>query len=85
MVARVVIISLRHKAVDGDNLAAGAKWLRDAIAKQIGCDDAEGAGIEWEYGQIITRGEQGVIVRIEAIKRLPKPPRNAPKMAQEAF
>lgn len=68
LVARVVIISLRRKAVDGDNLAAGAKWLRDEISKQIGCDDAENAGIEFEYGQIITRGEEGTVVRIEAVK-----------------
>src|SRR6266853_274451 len=62
---RVTIVSFREKALDGDNLIAGAKFLRDAIAETIGLDDAEGSGIEWSYGQQLTRGEQGTIIMIE--------------------
>lgn len=64
---RVSIISCRQRLLDSDNLVAGAKQLRDVIAEILGCDDAEGSGIEWYYHQIASKGEQGVIVRIEAV------------------
>jgi len=65
MAYRVSIISVRHRLLDRDNLIAGSKWLRDQIAATIGLDDSEGSGLEWEYSQILTKGAQGVIVRIE--------------------
>ncbi len=64
---RVSIISFRRKLLDGDNLIAGSKWLRDSIARKLGRDDAEGKGIEFEYFQQITRGEQGTLVKIEQL------------------
>lgn len=59
---RVQIISLRAKLTDSDNLAA--KWLRDAISASLGIDDGD-SRIEWEVSQVLTGGEQGVIVRVE--------------------
>lgn len=67
LVYRVHIISVRSRLLDGDNLTTGAKFLRDAIAESLGLDDAEGAGIEFEYSQCLTRGEQGTIVKIEQV------------------
>ncbi len=64
---RVHIISVRAKLLDEDNFITGAKFLRDAIAETLGLDDASGAGIEFEYAQCLTRGEQGSIVRIEML------------------
>jgi hypothetical protein len=57
----VVIISLRSRTIDDDNLVAGAKALRDAIAGYLGQDDAD---ISWEYHQEVTKGQEGTIVKI---------------------
>ena len=63
-VARVILVAYVHRALDGDNLAGGCKPLRDAIASWLGVDDADGT-IAWEYGQVETRGREGIAVRIE--------------------
>lgn len=59
----VRIISCRHHALDGDNLIAGAKSLRDVIAVSLAVDDAD-PRITWEYHQIKTQGPEGTIVSI---------------------
>ena len=69
---RVSIISVRKRLLDGDNLIAGSKWLRDHIAKTLERDDAEGAGLEFEYSQVLTKGEEGTIVRLESLNPAPK-------------
>jgi len=63
---RVLLISCRHHELDDDSNVYSLKPIRDAIAASFGIDDADGR-ISWEYGQQLTRGEQGVIVRIEAL------------------
>lgn len=63
---RVSIIGCRSRVLDSDNFAAGCKPLRDAIARHFGLDDADDC-IAWEYGQVRTDGEQGVIVKIERL------------------
>jgi hypothetical protein len=67
VVVRCSIIACRHRILDSDNAIAGAKPLRDGIAKMFGLDDAD-ARIEFEYGQCQTNGEQGTIVKIERIE-----------------
>lgn len=62
---RITIVSFRRRLLDSDNLIAGAKQLRDVIAEMLGSSDAESAGIDWEYAQILTRGEEGTLMRIE--------------------
>lgn len=62
---RVLLVSCRHRELDDDSNIYSLKPLRDAIAASFGIDDAD-ARIRFEYGQVITKGEQGVIVRIEA-------------------
>lgn len=64
---RISIISVRRRLLDSDNLVAGAKQLRDVLAELLGCTDAEGSGIEWEYSQTLTRGRPGTIVKIEHV------------------
>ena len=62
-----VVVSLcayRRRILDDDNNVASCKPLRDAIAASIGIDDGD-SRIKWEYGQIETRGQQGVMVKIE--------------------
>ena len=61
----VSIIACRARETDEDNFIAGTKWLKDSIAATLGLDDGD-RRIRWEYGQIETRGEQGVIVKITA-------------------
>ena len=49
------------KLLDGDNLQAGLKALRDGIADRLGVDDAD-PRVVWEYAQ--ERGEYAVRVEI---------------------
>jgi len=65
--ARVVIcikiISIRKRETDLDNIIAGAKPLRDAIARSLGVDDGN-KRIRWEYDTIITTGATGTQILI---------------------
>lgn len=66
--ARVVIsfVVLSQQQLDDDNLQGALKPLRDAIAAYFSIDDNDGR-IRWEYGQSETKGEEGVIVKLEAL------------------
>jgi len=65
MVVLVTLTSMRKKLLDGhDAVAYSMKALTDAIARDLGIDDAD-PRICWEYSQQITTGEQGVMVKIE--------------------
>ena len=60
----VSLVVFRRTPLDDDNLTGGLKWLRDAIAKSLGIDDGD-KRIQFEYGQIVTRGREGTAVKIE--------------------
>lgn len=60
----ISIISLRRRFADEDNVGpAGAKTLRDCIARTIGVDDGD-PGIKWEYSVMQTIGPEQTIVKI---------------------
>lgn len=59
----VGLIAATHRRLDSDNLAAGFKPLRDAIARYLGTDDNDDA-VEWQYGQVRCSGDEGTIVTI---------------------
>lgn len=61
----VRIIGVRHKLLDDDNFAGGAKALRDRIASQLEVDDGD-PRLTWEYAQVRTTGTEGTIVTITA-------------------
>lgn len=63
---RVLIVRCGRRLLDDDNLAASFKHVRDGIALELGIDDGDPA-IEWEYGQVRTRGAVGTIIRIERL------------------
>src|SRR5579872_4565782 len=63
----VTIIACREREIDDDNLISGCKWLRDAIACSLGLDDGD-KRIRWEYGQTESRGQSGMIVKIELLE-----------------
>lgn len=65
-VLRVTIVALTRRAADLDNIMSGTKPVRDAIAREFGLDDSE-RQIDWQYGSQPTRGELGVMIRIEPI------------------
>ena len=65
-VLRILLLNFRTALLDGDNLRAGCKGMRDAIARSIGLDDNDST-IDWEYEQVRTRGKTGLLVRIEKI------------------
>jgi hypothetical protein len=54
---------------DDDNAVAAMKPLRDAIAAEMGADDAD-RRIRWQYGQTETRGAEGVLVIVETVDGL---------------
>jgi len=63
----VTLISCRRRLVDEhDNLRHGLKPICDCVAYALGLDDAD-PRVRWQYGQVVTRGEQGVMVRIEQL------------------
>lgn len=62
----VTIIRVGYKEFDEDNLIAGAKPLRDAIAASLRVDDAD-KRIRWQYRQIIDAGRTGTIVKIDQV------------------
>jgi hypothetical protein len=60
----VSLVVLSRRLMDSDNLSGSCKSLRDAIAASLGIDDGDEA-VTWEYGQMRTDGEQGVLVKIQ--------------------
>ena len=62
----VSLVACVRKEYDSDNLYGAIKPLRDAIAATLGLDDAD-KRIRWEYAQSCTRGQTGVIVKIEIL------------------
>lgn len=60
----VTLITCRSREADDDNHIASCKPLRDTIAQSLELDDGD-KRIRWEYGQIESHGQPGVIVRIE--------------------
>jgi hypothetical protein len=59
----VTLVVHTRRALDDDNLQGALKPLRDAIAGTLGIDDGD-SRIHWEYGQVETRGWEGVAVKI---------------------
>lgn len=62
----ITITAYRRKLLDDDNLVAGAKALRDAIATSLGVDDAD-TRLKWEYRQHTTEGAEGTLVTISRV------------------
>jgi hypothetical protein len=50
---------------DSDNVIAGLKSVRDAVAEWLGTGDAWDGPVTWDYDQV--RGEWGVRVRVEEV------------------
>lgn len=65
-VLRITLIACRHTTLDADNSIGGFKQMRDVIADSFQLDDAEST-IDWQYSQVKTNGQQGVIVMIERV------------------
>ena len=63
----IEIIRFGRKEFDEDNLIAGAKPLRDSIARSLGVDDAD-KRLCWRVLQVVTHGSTGTLVRIERLK-----------------
>ncbi|MDP0495077.1 MAG: hypothetical protein Q7Q73_02605 [Verrucomicrobiota bacterium JB024] len=62
----VTLIAHVQTAMDySDNLPNSLKPVQDEIAELLGVDDGDGS-VRWQYGQVETRGETGVSVKIES-------------------
>ena len=64
VVFRVGFITCRRRLLDSDNAVASLKEVRDAVATSLGLDDGD-PRIAWEYHQVKTSGEEGVLVKID--------------------
>lgn len=60
----VCLVAFRRRLLDDDNLTAGFKPLRDAIAATLRIDDGD-KRIRFECHQIKTSGRQGTVVMVE--------------------
>lgn len=60
----VTLCAYLWRRLDPDNLGHALKPIQDAIAAWLGLDDGD-PRLRWEYGQVETRGAQGVAVKIE--------------------
>ena len=63
---RVTMVACHHRLVDPDACSQQCKALTDLVAAELGVDDAD-PRVAWEWSQIETRGEEGVIVKVEPI------------------
>lgn len=63
----VTMVSHVKCFLDGDNAINALKPVRDALADWLAVDDGDGR-IRWQYGQVETRGREGVCVVVETTK-----------------
>ena len=63
----VSLVGFRRIPLDDDNYVGACKALRDSISKSLGLDDGD-KRLKWQYSQVQTSGEEGVLVRIELVK-----------------
>ena len=66
VLVRISLVAHRRRLTDDDNNTGSFKPLRDAIARSIGIDDGD-ARIAFECGQVETKGQEGVTVKIETL------------------
>ena len=65
----VSIVGLRRIPLDDDNfIGSSCKYVRDAIAASLGLDDGD-RRLKFQYGQLQTSGDEGLIVRIELMQK----------------
>ena len=64
--AQITVTMVAHlpRFFDDDNLANALKPVRDEVADWLGIDDGDGR-VRWECGQVETRGNVGVCVKVE--------------------
>lgn len=62
----VSLVRYGSRELDSDNLAGSFKQVRDLIAEWIGIDDGD-KRISWHYGQVVTTGHPGVMVKIDCV------------------
>ena len=67
VVVVVVLVACRNREIDDDANIYSLVPIRDAIAKSLGLDDAD-KRIRFKYGQVVTNGNEGVIVKIELLE-----------------
>jgi hypothetical protein len=60
------LVAHRKRLLDDDNCVGSLKPLRDGISQSLGVDDGD-KGFRWQYGQVQTKGRQGVVVTIERV------------------
>jgi hypothetical protein len=62
----ITLIGVGRTELDSDNFVAACKPLRDGIAKTLGINDAD-KRVQWQYGQIYSKGRRGILVTLEKL------------------
>lgn len=62
---RLVRCAPRKIRDEGDNLGNAFKWVRDAVAKWFGCDDADKGPLTFKYAQ----EEEPPLIRAQRLER----------------
>ena len=68
--ARISLVSLRHRELDSGNIEASFKFIQDCVADELLPGLPPGRADEffrWEYGQCLTRGTERTVVVIEPL------------------
>ena len=65
VIATLIAFVNNHRS-DNDNSITALKPMRDAVAAELGVDDAD-PSVRWQYAQAETRGAEGVLVMVEGI------------------
>lgn len=66
MAIRISFCLFTRRLLDSDNKVSAAKNLRDIVCESLGLEnDADSEKLSFEYQNVITSGEQGVLVKIE--------------------
>jgi len=63
----VSLINFRRVELDFDGLVGAFKHIQDAVSKSLHLDDGD-KRLKWQYQQLQTSGEEGVLVRVELFR-----------------
>lgn len=78
----VTLTRVGPRRIDSDGATSGSKFLRDEIARWLGCDDGDDAMVTWEYAREIAPA-YGVRVRITQRDDVPVQQRAVTRSAME--
>lgn len=62
----VTLCAYRPRLLDDDNLVGGFKWIRDSVARLLGCGDSPTDPVTWRYEQAKSR-DACVVIEVASL------------------